>query len=118
MHFANPPLLIFASLDLIPSYKTIINCFVRGSRKISSYSLAFNGLHSSPPTPRRCARGSALSSRQIGLLLHTTLTFISFCYCKTVIYSLCAISGWVRLRSHGALRKIQKKSLIFLSGVF
>ena len=75
-------------------------------------------LHPSPPTPRRCTKDSALSSRQIGLLLHTTLTFISFCYCKTVIHSLCAISGWVRLRSHGALRKIQKKSLIFLSGVF
>ncbi len=42
MHFANPTLLIFASLDLILSHKTIINCFVRQSRKISSYSLAFN----------------------------------------------------------------------------
>ena len=43
---------------------------------------------------------------RLGLLLHTTLTFFSFCCRKTVIHSLRAISGWVRSRSHGALRKI------------
>ena len=44
---------------------------------------------------------------RLGLLLHTTLTFFSFCCRKTVIHSLRATSGWVRLRSHGALRKIR-----------